>query len=75
MPRWTRDPIADLAVQDMAIPSDLVAASHQLADELDVPLSSVVLAAHAKVLSALSGERHVATGISVGPAPDRCRAG
>ena len=38
----------------------------RLADELDVPLSSVLLAAHAKVLSALSGERHVATGYVAG---------
>ena len=75
MPRWTRDPIAGVAVHDMAIPSDLVAASHQLADELDVPLSSVLLAAHAKVLSALSGERHVTTGYigGAGPRPLPCR--
>ncbi|HET8916140.1 MAG TPA: AMP-binding protein, partial [Propionibacteriaceae bacterium] len=33
-----------------------------MAYELDVPLSSVLLAAHAKVLSVLSGERAVATG-------------
>ena len=34
----------------------------RMADELGVPLSSVLLAAHAKVLAALSGEREVATG-------------
>ena len=34
----------------------------QLADELAVTVSSVLLAAHAKVLAALSGEREVATG-------------
>ena len=66
MPRWTRDPIAGIAVHDAALPSDLVAASHRLADELDVPLSSVLLAAHAKVLSALSAEHHVVTGYVAG---------
>ena len=45
-----------------AIPDDLIAALRRLADELAVPLSSVLLAAHAKVLAALSGEREVATG-------------
>jgi amino acid adenylation domain-containing protein len=62
LPRWTRDPIPGVAVHDVAIPEDLVAASHLLADQLDVPLSSVLLAAHARVLFALSGEREVATG-------------
>jgi amino acid adenylation domain-containing protein len=75
MPRWTRDPIAGVAVHDVAIPEDLVAASHQLADALAIPFSSVMLAAHAKVLSALSGERHVATGYigGAGPRPLPCR--
>src|SRR5204863_10072664 len=36
-----------------------------LADPLRVPLSSVWLTAHAKVLSALSGEREVSTGYAV----------
>jgi membrane-associated protease RseP (regulator of RpoE activity) len=34
----------------------------RLAEELAVPLRSVLLAAHAKVLAALSGEREVTTG-------------
>ncbi len=66
MPRWAREPIVGIAVHDAVLPSDLVAASHRLADELDVPLSSVLLAAHAKVLSALSAERHVVTGYVAG---------
>ena len=37
-------------------------AVRRLADELAVTVSSVLLAAHARVLSALSGERDVATG-------------
>ena len=75
MPRWSLDPIAGVAVHDALIREDLMAALRRLADELDVPLSSVLLAAHAKVLSALSGERHVRPATSAGPAPNRCRAG
>src|SRR5205807_5920541 len=50
------------AEHEATIPGDLVAALRRLADELAVPLSSLLLAAHAKVLAALSGEREVATG-------------
>ena len=70
MPRWTPDPIAGVAMYDAAIPSELGAASGRLADELNVPLSSVLLAAHAKVLSALSGERRVVTGYLAGIGPE-----
>ena len=75
LPRWTRNPIAGVAVHDAAIPEDLVAALRRLADELGTPLSAVLLATHAKVLSALSGERHVATGYigATGPGPLPCR--
>jgi len=66
MPRWSRDPAAGIAVHDAALPSGLVAAARRLAEELEVPLSAVLLAAHAKVLSALSGERDVVTGYVAG---------
>ena len=56
MPRWTRDPIAGVAVHDAALPPELVAASRRLAEEMEVPLSTVLLAAHAKVLAALRNE-------------------
>lgn len=62
IPRWTRDPVRGVAAHAAAIPDDLVARLHRLSGELDLPLTSVLLAAHAKVLSALSGEREVATG-------------
>ena len=75
IPRWTRNPIAGVAVHDAAIPEDLVAALRRLADELAVPVSSVLLAVHARVLSALSGERHVTTGYiaRAGGGPLPCR--
>jgi hypothetical protein len=61
IPRWSLDPETGTAEHEAKIPDDLVAALRRLAYELEVPLSSVLLAAHAKVLAALSGEREVAT--------------
>ena len=58
--------MAGVAEHEATIPDDLVAALRRLADELAVPLSSVLLAAHAKVLAALSGEGEVATGYVAG---------
>src|ERR1700745_2560298 len=62
LPRWTRDAVAGVGEHEARIPDELEAALHRLANELGVPLSSVLLAAHAKVLGALSGEREVCTG-------------
>jgi len=69
LPRWTLDPVARVGEHVAMIPDQLVAALHRLANELAVPLSSVLLAAHAKVLGALSGEREVCTGYTkaIGP--------
>src|SRR5918999_896174 len=62
IPRWTLDPVDGVAEHEAPIPDELAAALRRLADELGMPLSSVLLAAHAKVLAALSGEREVTTG-------------
>src|SRR5258708_20487938 len=62
LPRWTLEPVPGVGEHEARIPDELVAALRRLADELAVPLSSVLLAAHAKVLGALSGERDVSTG-------------
>ncbi|MFF3454906.1 amino acid adenylation domain-containing protein, partial [Streptomyces sp. NPDC002730] len=62
IPRWTLNPVPGVVEYEAAIPDDVVAALYRLAEELEVPLSSVLLAAHAKVLAALSGEHEVATG-------------
>ncbi len=62
IPRWTLHPVTGVAEHEATISDELVAALGRLVDELAVPLSSVLLAAHAKVLAALSGERAVATG-------------
>ena len=62
IPRWTVDPVRASPSTRRSISDDLVATLRRLADELAVSLSSVLLAAHAKVLAALSGEREVVTG-------------
>src|SRR5690242_15542094 len=54
-PRWTLDPVSGVGEQAVRIPDELVTGLRRLADELAVPLSSVLLTAHAKVLGALSG--------------------
>src|SRR6266567_4777255 len=74
LPRWTLEPMAGVGEHEATIPDELVAALRRLANELAVPLSSVLLTAHAKVLGALSGERAVSTGYSFeGRSPLLCR--
>src|SRR5712691_3262560 len=56
------------------ISDELVSALRRVAHELALPLSSVLLTAHAKVLGVLSGEREVSTGYAVaGRPPLPCR--
>src|SRR6266436_487234 len=75
LPRWTLEPSPGVGEQEARIPDELVAALRRLAYELAVPLSSVLLTAHAKVLGALSGEREVSTGYAAveGRRPLPCR--
>jgi amino acid adenylation domain-containing protein len=75
IPRWTLDPAAGVAGHQATIGDDLVAALGRLADELAVPLRSVLLAAHGKVLAMLSGEPEVVTGYvaEAGGRPLPCR--
>lgn len=62
IPRWSLDPVKGVAELEATVSEDLVAPLRALADELDVPLRSVLLAAHVKVLASLSGEREVTIG-------------
>src|ERR1051326_114081 len=74
IPLWTLNPVPGVAGHEAAIGDELVAALRRLADEVAAPLSAVLLAAHAKVLGALSGEREVCTGYKVETrAPLPCR--
>ena len=75
IPRWTLDPAPAAAEHREPIPDDLGAALHRLAEAAAQPLSSVLLAAHATVLAAVSGEVAVATGYlaASGARPLPCR--
>lgn len=74
IPRWTLDPVAGVATHEEAVSADLVTALDRLAGELGVPLRPVLLAAHARVLAALSGERDVVTGyVTASGQPVPCR--
>ncbi|MFF4213960.1 amino acid adenylation domain-containing protein [Streptomyces sp. NPDC001796] len=75
VPRWTLTPVTGVAQHEVPIPQDVMAAVRRLADDMAVPLSSVLLAAHAKVLAALSGEHDVTTGYVAEPGarPLPCR--
>src|SRR5437763_16755244 len=64
LPRWTLEPVPGIGEHEARIPDELVAAVRRLAGELAVPLSSVLLTAHAKVHGALSGERVLSTGVA-----------
>jgi amino acid adenylation domain-containing protein len=66
IPRWTLHPVPGIAEHHTPIRDDLVAALHHLTERLAMPLRSVLLAAHAKVLAALSGEQQVTTGYVAG---------
>ncbi|MHA5047140.1 non-ribosomal peptide synthetase [Streptomyces sp. SD15] len=75
VPRWVREPVAGVAVHQTVVPGDVFEAVRGLAVELGVPVSAVLLAAHAKVLAALSGEQEVTTGYVAAPVdgPLPCR--
>ncbi|MFJ1602506.1 amino acid adenylation domain-containing protein [Streptomyces sp. NPDC088253] len=75
LPRWSRTRLPGVAEHEVTIPEDLMAAARRLSDDMAVPISSVLLAAHAKVLAALSGEREVTTVYTARPGawPLPCR--
>jgi len=75
IPRWSLDPTPGFGAHEEALPAELVESARRLAAELAVPLSSVLLAAHAAVLAALCGEREVVTGYLPAPGgePLPCR--
>ncbi|SFL45787.1 AMP-binding protein [Geodermatophilus ruber] len=75
VPRWTREPVLGVAEHAVAVPADVTAAVRGLADELEVPLRAVLLAAHARVLAALAGAPEVTAGVVVaaGGRPLPCR--
>jgi amino acid adenylation domain-containing protein len=67
IPRWTLGPVPGVASHETIIPGNLTATLRQRGAELGVPLSSVFLAAHARVIGVLSGEPDVVTGYLATP--------
>ncbi|MFE0512555.1 amino acid adenylation domain-containing protein [Streptomyces sp. NPDC058964] len=66
VPRWAGQPVPGVAEYEATVPGDLAEAVGELARTSGVPLGAVLLAAHAKVLAALSGEQEVVTGYAAG---------
>jgi amino acid adenylation domain-containing protein len=66
IPRWSLDRQPGVADLEVALPDTTLVALRRLAGRLAVPLGSVLLAAHARVLAALSGEQDVVTGYVAG---------
>ncbi|MGW2562999.1 non-ribosomal peptide synthetase [Streptomyces sp. NPDC001514] len=63
IPRWTPDPApGGVAVYEAQVPGNVVAGLCRLAGDLVIPLGTALLAAHARVLAALSGEHDVTAG-------------
>jgi amino acid adenylation domain-containing protein len=73
VPRWASAPAPGVGEQELAVPDDVVAGLSQLAAELGVPVGATVLAAHAAVLAALSGETDVVAGLVAGGRVLPCR--
>jgi amino acid adenylation domain-containing protein len=67
IPRWTLDAVPGTAEHVATLDDVLAAAVRRLAEGLELPLHTVALAAHAKVLAALSGDQDVVTGYAAGP--------
>jgi non-ribosomal peptide synthetase component F len=66
VPRWTLDPVPGVAEHVATMPDVLVSGMIRLAGRHGMSFSTLVLAAHAKVLAVLSGERDVVIGLASG---------
>ncbi|MFD7628810.1 amino acid adenylation domain-containing protein [Streptomyces sp. NPDC059851] len=66
LPR-THGPGAGVASHEEPVPEDVAAGLRRRASELAVPLTTLLLAAHGRVLAALTGESEVTTGYLTGP--------
>ncbi|MDP9697084.1 UNVERIFIED_ORG: hypothetical protein J2X79_004668, partial [Arthrobacter globiformis] len=62
IPRWARERRPGQGRIEVAVPEDLRQGVRRLSDMLDATPESIWLAAHARVLQALSGETEVTTG-------------
>ncbi len=71
MPRWAAAPVPGVAEHTATVPGGLARDLGRRARELGVPVTTLFLAAHVKVLAVLSGDPHVRTGYlpPAGPGP------
>ncbi|MBL1084169.1 amino acid adenylation domain-containing protein [Streptomyces actinomycinicus] len=66
VPRWVREPVPGTLEHETVVPGDVADSVRALVQRSGVPLSALLLAAHAKVLAVLSGEQEVVTGYAAG---------
>ncbi|MFJ3618265.1 amino acid adenylation domain-containing protein [Streptomyces iakyrus] len=62
VPRWAKDPMPGTGEHISRVHGEVTAALRARAHELGVPLTAILLAAHAKVLALLSGDPEVRSG-------------
>lgn len=62
LPRWASAPVRGLAEHVTTVDDGVLRRLRALADELSIPVHTTVLAAHARVLGALTGEAEVVAG-------------
>src|SRR5918999_4777287 len=67
IPRWVSDPTPGVAGREIVLSKELAASIRRLAAELELPVRTLLLTAHAKVLAALSAQRSVVTGYLSAP--------
>src|SRR5436190_20314396 len=75
LPRWSHDSAGDVGEHDTRIPDELVAALRRVADQPAVPLSTVLLTAHAKSLPLFRASAKSRPAMSSRRAIRRCSAG
>ncbi|WP_432176842.1 non-ribosomal peptide synthetase [Streptomyces sp. Tue6028] len=74
LPRGALEPRTGVGEYETPVPDATMSGLRKLASDSAVPLSALLLAAHAKVLTALSGEREITTGyVAAGRGPVPCR--
>ncbi|KUN57738.1 non-ribosomal peptide synthetase [Streptomyces canus] len=61
-PRWAKEPMPGTGEHVRRVPGEVTAALRRRARELGVPLTAILLAAHAQVLALLSGDPDVRSG-------------
>ncbi|WP_086562749.1 non-ribosomal peptide synthetase [Streptomyces africanus] len=62
LPRWAKEPVPGTGEHVRSVPRDVTVALRGRARALGVPLTAILLAAHAKVLALLSGDPEVRSG-------------